>query len=572
MASTIAEEMAKKQREISVAEFFEKNRHLLGFDNKRKALLTAVKEAVDNALDACEEADILPELVVEVIEMGEDRFRVIVEDNGPGIVKNQIPRIFAKLLYGSKFHRLKQSRGQQGIGISASVMYAQLTTGRASRIISKIAPDKPAHYYELKVDTAKNKPRILKDAEQEWDKPHGVRIEIDLEASYIKAGQSVDSYLKQTAIVNPHVTITYVNPKAEQIIFPRVTEEMPKQTAEIKPHPYGVEIGLLLKMLANTQFRTLQAFFVNEFSRVGSGTAKRICEEALIPPSTKPKRIHREEAEKLIAAIKKTKIISPPTDCISPIGEELLEKGLRKEVNAEYYCAVTRSPSVYRGNPFQVEVAIAYGGDQPLQQSANLLRFANRVPLLYQQGGCSIFRSVTQTNWRPYGLTQSNGALPVGPVTIAVHIASVWVPFTSESKEAIAHYPEIISEIKLALQEAGRKLQKYTLKKRRVGEELKKRSHIEKYIPHVAIGLKEILDLKKVETQKVEEQLRKMLEKHRGKLEELEFDPSKSVEFDEEFARIGREEKKEEEEEKVEEKEEVKKEVKKEKVKSKKKK
>ena len=558
MASTIAEEMARKQREISVAEFFEKNRHLLGFDNKRKALLTAVKEAVDNALDACEEADILPELVVEVIEMGEDRFRVVVEDNGPGIVKAQIPKIFAKMLYGSKFHRLKQSRGQQGIGISASVMYAQLTTGRASRIVSKTGSGKPAHYYELKIDTAKNKPLILKDDIKEWDKNHGTRIEMDLEGSYIKAGQSVDSYLKQTAIVNPHVNITYVNPKAEQIIFPRVTDRMPKQTAEIKPHPYGVELGLLLKMLRNTQFRTLQAFFVNEFSRVGSGTAKLLCEQALVPPNTQPGRVTRDDAEKLVNAIKKTRIISPPTDCISPIGEELLEKGLRKEVNAEYYCAVTRKPRVYRGNPFQVEVAIAYGGDQPPQQSATLLRFANRVPLLYQQGGCCIFKSVTQTNWRPYGLTQSNNALPVGPMTIAVHIASVWVPFTSESKEAIAHYPEIISEVKFALQEAGRKLQKYTLKKRRVKDELKKRSYIEKYIPHVAIGLKEILGLKRVETDKVEQALKQMLEKHRGKLEDLEFDPTKSAEYDAEFAAIGKERQKEEGGEQEKEKEEKK--------------
>lgn len=541
--------MAKTQREISVAEFFEKNRHLLGFDNKRKSLLTAVKEAVDNALDACEEADILPELIVEVIDMGNDRFRVVVEDNGPGIVKAQIPKIFAKLLYGSKFHRLKQSRGQQGIGISASVMYAQLTTGRASRIISKIGPSNPAHYYELKIDTAANKPLILKDDEREWEKDHGTRIEIDLEGSYIKGGQSVDQYLKQTAIINPHVTITYVNPKAEQIIFPRVTEEMPRQTAEIKPHPYGVELGILMKMMRNTDYRTLQAFLMNEFSRVGSGTAKQICEHALIPPNTKPKRISRDDAEKLIEAIKKTKIISPPTDCICPIGEEGFEKGLRKEVNAEFYCSVTRKPTVYRGNPFQVEVALAYGGEQPQQESANLFRFANKVPLLYQQGACSVFKSVIQTKWRSYGLNQSNSALPVGPLTIAVHIASVWVPFTSESKEAIAHYPEIIAEVKLALQEAGRKLQKYTMKKRRVKDELKKRSYIEKYIPHVAIGLQEILGLKRFEMDNVEKQLRNLLEKHRGKLADVDFDPSKNIEYDGEMAAIGKDEKEEGEEE-----------------------
>lgn len=489
MAETKADEMAKKQREISIAEFFEKNRHLLGFDNKRKALLTAVKEAVDNSLDACEEADILPEVLVELIDMENDRFRVVIEDNGPGIVSNQIPKVFAKLLYGSKFHRLKQSRGQQGIGISASVMYAQLTTGRPAKIISKIGAGKPAHYYELKIDTTNNKPLILKDEEQQWEKPQGTRVELDLEGSYLKGLQSVDEYLKQTAIINPHVNITYVNPKAEQIIFPRAMQVLPKQPIEIKPHPYGVELGILLKMLGNTENRTLQAFLTSEFSRVGPGTAKEICEKALVPPSTPPKKITRDDAEKLINAIKETKIISPPTDCISPIGEEAFEKGLRKEVNAEFYCAVSRSPAVYRGNPFQVEVAIAYGGNQPADETANLLRFANRVPLLYQQGACSVYKSVTQTNWKPYGLNQSNGSLPTGPVTIAVHIASVWVPFTSESKEAIAHYPEIISEVKLALQEAGRRLQTYVHKKHRVKNQLERANLFEKYIPEVADSL-----------------------------------------------------------------------------------
>jgi DNA topoisomerase VI subunit B len=489
MAETKAEELAKKQREISIAEFFEKNRHLLGFDNKRKALLTAVKEAVDNSLDACEEADILPEIIVELVDMGNDRFRVVVEDNGPGIVSNQIPKVFAKLLYGSKFHRLKQSRGQQGIGISASVMYAQLTTGRPAKIISKIGPGKPAHYYELKIDTANNKPLILKDEEQQWEKPQGTRVELDLEGSYLKGPQSVDEYLKQTAIINPHVNITYVNPKAEQIIFPRATQTNPKQPIEIKPHPYGVELGIFLKMLGNTENRTLQAFLTSEFSRVGPGTAKEICEKALVPPSTNPKKISRDDAEKLINAIKETRIISPPTDCISPIGEEAFEKGLRKEVNAEFYCAVSRSPAVYRGNPFQVEVAVAYGGNQVTDQVANLLRFANRVPLLYQQGACSVYKSVTQTNWKPYGLNQSNGALPTGPLTIAVHIASVWVPFTSESKEAIAHYPEIISEVKLALQEAGRRLQTYVHKKHRVKNQLERANLFERYIPEVADSL-----------------------------------------------------------------------------------
>ena len=533
----IAIELAKKQREISVASFFEKNRHLLGFDNPRKSLLTTIKEAVDNSLDACEEAGILPEISVEVIEMSENKFRVIVEDNGPGIVKKQIPNIFARLLYGSKFFKLSQSRGQQGIGISASVLYAQLTTGKPARITSRISKNHDAHYYELHIDTQNNKPEIIKEETIQWDKEQGTRIELDLEGSYQKGDQSIDQYLKQTAIVNPHVTIIYTNPKAEQIIFPKASEQMPKKPVEIKPHPHGVEIGVLLSMLKISEARTLQSFLMNEFSRVGPGTAKQICENATLLQKTKPKDITRESVEKLIEGIKETKIISPPADCISPIGQELLEKGLKKEINAEFYTASTRPPSVYRGNPFIVESGIAYGGEQNAEESVHLLRYANRVPLLYQQGACAITKSVLNTRWRNYGLSQSRGALPIGPVTIVVHIASVWVPFTSESKEAIAHYPEIIKEIKLVLQECGRKLASYVNKKRRIQFEGKKRDYIQMFIPHVGEALKELLNLKESDEKKTEKLLAEILEKKRGELEKVE---TENLEYDEEFAKIGK--------------------------------
>ncbi|MBW2980372.1 DNA topoisomerase VI subunit B [Candidatus Woesearchaeota archaeon] len=547
----IAEELAKKQREISVAQFFERNRHLLGFDNKRKALMTTIKEAVDNSLDACEEASVLPEISVEVIEMGNDRFRVIVEDNGPGIIKKQIPHIFARLLYGSKFFKLSQSRGQQGIGISASVMYAQLTTGRPARITSRISPAKPAHYYELKIDTVQNKPDIGKEEEVEWKKEHGTKIELDLEGTYQKGDQSIDQYIKQTAIVNPHVTITYTNPKAEQFIFARASDKVPPQPKEIKPHPYGVELGVLMRMLKSTDSRTLQSFLTNEFSRVGSGTAKTICENAALLPSTKPREVTRELAEKLMGGINKTKIIAPPTDCISPIGAELLEKGIRKEINAEFYSAVTRPPAVYRGNPFVIEAAIAYGGEQNAEGTARVLRFANRVPLLYQQGACSTNKSILATNWRSYGLSQSSGALPQGPVTIAVHISSVWVPFTSESKEAIAHYPEIIKEIRLAVQECGRKLGLYVHKKRKILAEGKKRDYITTYIPHISDALKELIGIK--DKEKTEKLLKDILEKQRGTLEKIGID---NPDYDEEVASFGKEkaEEKPAEEEKKEEK------------------
>jgi len=540
-----AEELAKKQRDISIAEFFEKNRHLLGFDNPRKALLTAVKEGVDNALDACEEARILPEVNVELIQLSETRFRVIMEDNGPGIIKKQIPNIFAKLLYGSKFHKLSATRGQQGIGISAAGLYAQLTTGKPVLIKSKTDKDKPAVVMKLKIDTAANKPEIIEEAEEPWeDKEHGTRIEMDMEASYQKGRQSVDEYLKSTAIVNPHATIIYTDPSATQIIFPRAVEELPPEPKEIKPHPYGVELGRLIRMLETTEAKTLQQFLTTEFVRVGPGTAKEICQNAALLPNTKPENISREMAENLHKGINKTKIIAPPTDCISPIGEVQLEKGLRKEINAEFYCAATRPVEVYRGNPFVIEAGLAFGGDQPAEEPVRVLRFANRVPLLYQQGACASSKAIIQTVWRNYGLSQSKGSIPIGPLTISIHIASVWVPFTSESKEAIAHYPEIIKEMKLALQEIGRQLGGYLNKKQRIKAETKKRDYITIFIPHVGEALKELLGLKEADEKKVEENLKVILKKTRGELEEVE---EENPDYDESFAKIGRPEKSEEE-------------------------
>ncbi|MFH1174027.1 MAG: DNA topoisomerase VI subunit B [archaeon] len=428
------------------------------------------------------------------------------------------------------------SRGQQGIGISAAVMYAQLTTGRPAKITSRTSPSKPAHYYELHINKQTNSPDILKDEEREWKKEHGTKVELDLEANYLKGSQSVDEYLKQTAIINSHITLIYLNPKGEQKVYARATTQLPPEPKEVKPHPHGLEFGMLQNLLKGTESRTLQSFLTNDLSRVGSQTAKDICDNALLDPKMKPGKLMHADVEKLITAIKNAKIMAPSADSISPIGTESIEKGIRKEINAEFYCSVSRPPSVYRGNPFQIEVAIAYGGEQPGDQTANVIRFANRVPLLYQQGACAISKSIMTTNWKAYGLNQSNNQLPVGPLTILVHIASVWVPFTSESKEAIAHYPEIIKEIKLALQEAGRKLQTYVHKKKRVGVELQKRSYIEKYIPAVAESIITLAELKKEEKGKIEEHLKDILERHRGELEDMSFDEDKNAEYKEELA------------------------------------
>jgi len=511
-----AQELARRQREISVSEFFTKNRHLLGFDNPRKALLTAIKEAVDNSLDACEEAGILPEIKVVIQEIKkEERYRIIVEDNGPGIVAKQVPRIFGKLLYGSKFHRLKMSRGQQGIGISAAAMYGQLTTGKPVVIISKIAPKKPPRRYELMIDTKKNEPRVIDEGECEWNGNHGTRVEIELEARYQRGRQSVDSYIEQTAITNPHVRILYTTPDGDTREFPRATKEVPSEPREIKPHPHGIELGMLMRMLEDTKARQLKSFLRREFSRVSSRVADQIIEAASLQANNRPSRIARQGAETLYKAVQSVKIMSPPTDCVIPIGEELLLKGLKKEVEAGFYTAVTRPPAVYRGNPFVIEAALAYGGNVREDGQIRLLRYANRVPLLYQRSACATTRAVTSISWRPYGLSQPSGALPTGPAIIVVHMASVWVPFTSESKEAIAHYPEIIKEIRLALQGCGRRMSLHVKRRRREAEAERKRSYIEKYIPHIGIGLREVLGLSARQETTVVNKLTTMLRKSR---------------------------------------------------------
>ncbi len=511
-----AADMAEKQREISVSEFFTKNRHLLGFDSPAKALLTTVKEAVDNALDACEEAGILPDLLIEIQEINETRYRVAVQDNGPGIVKAQVPRIFGQLLYGSKFHRLRQSRGQQGIGISAAAMYGQLTTGRAIAVISKPGVGKPAHRFEIQIDTRRNAPVVVADHEVQWIPAHGTRVELEIEATYKKGRHSVDGYVEQTAIANPHAQITYVDPKGERAEYPRVAQELPTPPKEIKPHPHGVELGILLKMLHETKARNLQGFLTSEFSRVSASSADEIAKAAMLPPSYSPHKAARDQAEALYKAIQVTKLMAPPSNVLSPIGEELLLAGMRKQVEAKFYAATSRSPSVYRGNPFCVEAALAFGGESlPGDELITMLRFANRVPLLYQQSACAVSKSVTQTNWKAYGLQQSRGALPTAPMLLMVHIASVWVPFTSESKEAVASYPEIMKEIKLALQDVGRKLGIYIRRGLREVDEEKKRSYIEKYIPHIGIALQEILGIDDKERDKVCATLKDTLERSR---------------------------------------------------------
>jgi DNA topoisomerase-6 subunit B len=429
------------------------------------------------------------------------------------------------------------SRGQQGIGISAAGMYGLLTTGQPVKITSKTKRGK-AHFYELTIDTKKNRPNIIGDEQVDWDVPHGTKVEIEMEARYQRGRQSVDEYLRQTAIANPHVSLHYYAPDGKELHYESSIQELPDTPKEVKPHPHGVELGVFIKMLQDSKAKTAAQFLTKSFSRVSSRVAKKVLEASGLTTRSHPNRLAQEAVKDVYKRLQEEKILAPSTDCVVPIGEEQLIAGLRQVVDAAFYTAVSRKPAVYRGNPFIIETAIAYGKpetkaerEQRLEEEieaeasgedngddgslAKVLRLANRVPLQYQQGACAITKSVVGTNWRSYGLQQGRGALPSGDLTIVVHMASVWVPFTSESKEAVASYPEILKELRLALQECGRRLGSHIRKTVRMRRELKKRSYIEKYIPAIGEALQDILDLSDNDTSNVCENLKDVLERSR---------------------------------------------------------
>lgn len=663
----IAEELAAEQQQVSIAKFFEKNKHMLGFDSDARAIVTAVKEAVDNALDAAEDARILPEISVKIEEVGE-YYRLTVEDNGPGIPQENIPKVFGSLLYGSRFMSRSQSRGQQGIGISAAVMHSQQTSGKPARITSKTDPNKPADYYELKIDTEENEANIQTHEEVEWDeKEHGTKIILDMEAN-MRGRKRLHEYIRNTAVVNPHASVHLVEP-TDEFHSERATDQLPQQPEEIDPHPHGVDLGTLQDMLELTDSYSVSGFLQGDFTRVGQKTADEICglykdfyygrefrldtedidtdelREAVYDGCTRKSQETKEElservtedvlnkegvshtvildivdhhsndledenderigetvreniadavwdfvsvnveqtahrlvddatskrkndesveafaqrladtllngdnprkritASKLKTAVEDTAevirdeydeafgdtsqekivdaawdatdrvdedipkvstikndrdmaqalwygmqnadVISPPTKCLSPITEDLVEAGMKTVYNdADFYSAAQRDGGVTKGSPFIVEAGIAYGGNLEDQGKINLQRFGNKVPLVYQPGGCAITQTVESINWRNYKLSQPGGhGLPDGPMVLVVHVASTNIPFTSESKDAIASVPEIEYEIEQAVRQVARDLKSFLNEQKSLQKRKEKQSVIGKIIP-----------------------------------------------------------------------------------------
>ncbi len=491
MPRTLAEELASKQREISVAEFFERNRQILGFDNPLRALLTTVKEGVDNALDACEEARVLPDVLVEIAKAGPDRLQVTVTDNGPGILKREVPNVFGRLLYGSRFHANRQSRGQQGIGISAAVLYAGLTTARPAHVISKVREEEAAHVLDLLLDTQKNLPKVVADDLLLWDRESGTSISLVLKAKYQRGRQSPYEYLRGSAIVNPHARLVLVEPDGTRITYERASTEIPPVPKEVPPHPYGLELGELAYRLKLPGPKTLGEFLAKQFAGVSSRAASEIVGKAGLTGKEAPGSVQGERLEALLAAMHEVKLLPPSAESLSPIGPVLIKRGLRNvlgEVRPEFYAPpVSRPPKVRGGFPFLVEVGLVYGGGLPADQPIQLLRFANRVPLLFQQGACAITTAVQTLDWRRYGLEQKGGAgLPIGPALLLVHLASAKVPFTSEAKEAVAEDPEIDRELTLALQVAARHLKTHLARRNRRAFAQEKFDIILKILPKLA--------------------------------------------------------------------------------------
>ena len=491
--TALAHKLESKQQEISVTEFFEKNKQILGFDSRSKSLLMGIKEAVDNSLDNCEEANILPDVIVKIERLNDEDYRVSIEDNGTGITHKAMPNVFGRLLYGSRFHALRQSRGQQGIGISATIMYGNITTGKPAHAMSKIeGADEVAWGMDIFIDTKTNRPVITNDKAFTWEgKEHGTKIEYTTKGRYITGKQSIFEYLKETAIVNPHAQITFIDPDGTKTIFERATDIMPPRPKEIKPHPEGMEIGDLLKYASNTQQKTVKSFLMNDFSRITSRLANEIFEISGVNPDLKPSKLTRDDAIKIIDAISKVKIMAPPTDCLSPIGDTLIKKGLMHVLDGlrpEYYATpVTRAPKAVNGNPFVVEAGIVYGGDIPSDSPVQIYRFANRVPLLFKQGDCAITKAISDMDWRRYGLEQRGGkGIPYGPAIILVHVASTKVPFTSEGKEAVASFPELQSEIGLALRLCARNLKSHLNKQERKNKTHAKFEIVQEILPDMA--------------------------------------------------------------------------------------
>lgn len=473
--------------EISPADFFYRNRDIAGFQNPSRAIYSTVRELVENSLDACESIGVPPDIRIQISEEnvqtpeGVGTYRIRVEDNGAGVPREHIPQAFGQILYGSKY-RLKQLRGTFGLGGKMSILYAEITTNKPAKIVSSTGGSK-IHDYELMIDIQANKPKIIRHRalsnSKRW---RGTIVELMTQGDYARAQSKILEYLKQTAIVVPYADITCTDPEGVVHRFERATSTMPKLPTEALPHPQGMNVEGLKRIIAVTKTTTLIDFMTAHFQRVGETTAKRFLAYANMNSRKNPKKLSADEVVQLANAMATFDgFISPDASCLSPLGEKLLEAGIRKQLEPEFVAVVQRKPSSYSGFPFIVEVGLAYGGKIPPTGGVSLYRFANKIPLLFDEAS-DVSRKVINelVNWRQYKVT------PETPAAAFVHIASLKIPYKTVGKEFIADRPEVEREILFGLREAGRRLSVYLSRRIHMEHEKRRLEVFEKYLPQIA--------------------------------------------------------------------------------------
>ncbi|XES77192.1 MAG: DNA topoisomerase VI subunit B [Candidatus Bathyarchaeia archaeon] len=512
--------MAQTFEEISSSDFFYRNRDIAGFSNPSRAIFVAIREIVENSLDAAESLKIPPDIFVRLSFESQATketqvYKLRVEDNGCGIPPRFIPSAFGQILYGSKY-KLKQTRGTFGLGGKMSLLYGQITTHQAASVTSSTGETNKIYSFKLMIDIQRNRPIILdRKVTINKDNWRGTIVEFSLEGDYLRSMPKILEYFKQTAMVNPYANLTFIDPKGRLYKFSRVTTEMPEPPKETLPHPYGVDVELLQRLITLTDCANLQEFLKHHFLRVGDITAQKflvssglsyvscpehgkllpekvnwvdgkvrcsLCgQEAKFAKLKNPKKLTHEEIVKLTQNLKKFKDFLPPdANCLSPLGEDLLRAGVQKELNPEYLVVHQRKPSTYAGHPFIVELGIAYGGGVPKTGGFGLYRFANRIPLLYDEASDVSFRVINSMNWRRYKVSTDM------PIAIVVHLCSTKVPYKTVGKEFIADRAEVRREIANALREVARQLGHFLTRKEHVNTEKKRLSVFSKYLPKIA--------------------------------------------------------------------------------------
>ena len=470
---------------ISPADFFYRNRDIAGFSNPSRAIYSAIRELVENSLDAAESIGVPPDIFIRLTRIKESGrgvsvYELRVQDNGTGVPSQHIPSAFGQVLFGSKY-RLKQSRGTFGLGGTMAILYGQITTHHPAHVISSTG-DSRIYEYRLSIDIRRNRPIILQrkslNNDRKW---RGTIVEFRLEGDYFRAMPKVLEYLKQTAVVNPYANITFIDPRGRLYMFTRATTSMPPPPKETKPHPYGVDVEMMQRLIQSTDARDMLTFMVETFHRVGKSIAKNFLKFAVISPKRDPKKLRPDEVVHLVQKMKIfDEFLPPDASCLSPLGEELLKAGIIKEYQPEFIAAIQRKPSTYSGHPFIVEAAIAYGGNIPKKGDIVLFRFANRIPLLYDEASDVSWKIIKSINWRRYKAT------PDMPIAIAVHVCSTKIPYKTVGKEFIADRPEVSREILFAIRYVARKLQKFLTRVEYKQKELRRLNIFARYLPKIA--------------------------------------------------------------------------------------